>query len=108
MGRDASYMPEGTEDWMAEDGVPRAYDRPKRGAPVAHTYDLPTEDDMAHDRKLDPPPMRPAEDKELAKHGLVTNPPPADDARLKTLEATVTDMMRRLKALEERVIDPSV
>lgn len=31
-----------------------------------------------------------------------------NDERIKTLEATVTDLMRRLKALEERVLDPSV
>jgi len=115
-GRDAGYMPEGTEDWMQEDGVPRAYDRPRGVAPIARTYDLPTEDDMARDRRLDPPPPRPAEPKELAQSGLVTvgpdgmiSPWPADaDARLKTIEATLTDVVRRLKALEERVIDPSV
>ena len=113
MGRDASYMPEGTEGWMQEDGVARSYDRPRKVAPVARTFDLPTEDDMA-DRKLDPPPMRPAEPRELEKSGLVTMGadgvavPVEIDARLKTLEAAMTDVVRRLKALEERVIDPSV
>ena len=46
MGRDAGYMHEGTEDWMQEDGVPRAYDK----------------------LKLDTPPPRPAEPAELAGH----------------------------------------
>jgi len=60
------------------------------------------------DRKLDSPPLRPAEPAELEAHGkLVTYPPSTDDARIKTLEATVTDMMRRLKALEARLVDPS-
>lgn len=97
MGRDPGYMPEGTEDWM--DGVPRAYDKPR---PKVEWQEM----ELTLTPKLDAPPMRPAEPKELAKSGLV--PPPEADARIKTLEATVTDLMRRLKALEERVIDPSV
>jgi hypothetical protein len=110
-GRDPLYLPEGTEDWMAEDGVPRAYDRPKNVAPVAHTYELPTDDEMPpRDSKLDPPPQRPAEAKELAKSGLVTMGadgiavPVEIDARLKTIEATLTDVMRRLKALEDKLV----
>jgi hypothetical protein len=124
MTREANYLPEGTEDWMQEDGVPRAYDRPRKAAPIAHTYDLPTEDDMVKDLKLDTPPPRPVEPAELTAAGktelaaelarrqskMVTWPPidPAQEERIKTLEATVTDLFRRLKALEERVIDPSV
>jgi hypothetical protein len=67
-----------------------------------------SEPDMARDKRLDPPPLRPAEPAELEAHGkMVTYPPVSDDARIKTLEATITDMMRRLKALEARVVDPS-
>ena len=108
-GRDAGYMPEGTEDWMQEDGVPRAYDRPRRRveaylkgkdlplddspevAPIAHTYDLPTDDDVAKVRDA----VRLTQD---------VVPDSDIDARLKTIEATLTDLMRRLKALEERAI----
>jgi len=108
MGRDAGYIPEGTEDWMSEDGVPRAYDKPRRFEPGQHVELSLTP------KPLDPPPMRPAEPRELEKSGLVTMGadgvavPVEVASRIKTLEATVTDMMRRLKALEERVIDPSV
>jgi hypothetical protein len=108
MGRDASYMPEGTEGWMQEDGVPRAYDKPRRFNP-GQDVEL-----SLTPKPLDPPPPRPSEAKELAKSGLVTMGadgvavPVEVDARLKTLEAAMTDVMRRLKALEERVIDPSV
>ncbi|MET0668277.1 MAG: hypothetical protein ABWZ01_07205 [Methyloceanibacter sp.] len=91
MGRDAGYMPEGTEDWM--DGEPRAYDKPRR------------------ELSLTPPPPRPAEFKELAKAGLhepgPREKPSGEDDRIKTIEATLTDLVRRLKALEERIIDPS-
>jgi hypothetical protein len=94
-GRDAGYIPEGCEDWMQEDGVPRSYDKP----PL----------------KLDQPPSRPAEPAELAKaekarieSKMLTWPPPDIEDRLKTIETTLTDLYRRLKALEERVIDPSV
>jgi hypothetical protein len=100
-GRDPGYMPEGTEDWMGEDGVPRAYDR----APIAHTYDLPTVDEA---RELLDRTGKAMEAQEKAKEGLRAWATGEQEARIKTLEATVTDMMRRLKALEERVIDPSV
>jgi len=125
MGRDPSYIPEGTEDWMEEDGVPRSYDKPPRVPRLDIVDDRPAlaRQDFTPGqhvelsltpKPLDPPPMRPAERKELEKSGLVTMGadgvavPVEVDARIKTLEATVTDMMRRLKALEERVIDPSV
>lgn len=123
MGRDASYMPEGTEDWMQEDGVPRSYDRPK----VPNVPKVLSEmRDEALAPKINPPPPRPSEPKELAKYGLTAEEArgpvkvmgiteaeaqallASDDARIKTLEATMTDVVRRLKALEERVIDPSV
>jgi len=128
MGRDAGYVPEGTEDWMQEDGVPRAYDKPRRVA----LRDLPagTQLDVSLDRQHLPPIDVPKELRELAERGrelreqgegmrgkhvhydaatdTLTPVPEVDNARIKTLEATVTDMMRRLKALEGRVIDPSV
>ena len=116
MGRDPGYMPEGTEDWMQEDGVPRAYDKPRKGS-----IDVPEalrELSMSPKVDLPTPPPRPAEPAELAQHGKQVRydaatgeltPVLADvEPRIKTLEATVTDLMRRLKALEERVIDPSV
>lgn len=107
MGRDPGYMPEGTEDWMQEDGVPRAYDRPRKGAPAPHSY----EDMVLTPNRMEPPPPRPSEPAELAKHGIPTRDMPTLDevieARIRTLEATVTDLMRRLKALEERSLDPS-
>jgi hypothetical protein len=65
---------------------------------------------MVERKPLDPPPLRPAEPAELVKSKMATWPPPLSDeadARIKTLEATVTDVMRRLKALEARVVDPS-
>jgi hypothetical protein len=109
MGREAGYMPEGTEGWMEEDGVPRAYDKPRKGSP-----DVPEElralaerTRDAVDRTADVEELRGKHVRYDAATGELT-PVPAEDARIRTLEATVTDMMRRLKALEERVIDPSV
>jgi hypothetical protein len=89
MGREAGYIPEGTEDWMQEEGVPRAYDKPKR------THHLPEEiEGLGRERPPEttafPPGMQPAE-----------------DARLKTIEATLTDVMSRLKVLEAKAVDPS-
>jgi hypothetical protein len=120
MGRDPGYMPEGTEGWMEEDGVPRSYDKPKKSIDVPKALrELGERGDhveLSLSPKLDPPPPRPAEPAELrgkqvrydAATGELT-PVLADvEPRIKTLEATVTDLMRRLKALEERVIDPSV
>jgi hypothetical protein len=90
-GRDASYMPEGTEGWMEEDGVPRSYDRPRR---ALHTHELPTSDDVARDLRLDTPPPRPAEPAELPasspvrrRTGKLTPLEPSDhEDRLKTME----------------------
>jgi hypothetical protein len=60
---------------------------------------------MVERKPLEPPPLRPAEPAELKAHGKL--PDSDHEARLKTMEAAMTDVMRRLKALEERVIDPS-
>jgi hypothetical protein len=105
MGRDAGYIPEGTEGWMQEDGVPRAYDKPRRFEPGQEVelsltplrgqhvhYDAETE-------KFTAVPAGTTLANQLAPIDL--------DARFKTIEATLTDVVRRLKALEERVIDPS-
>ena len=105
MGRDPGYMPEGTEDWMEEDGVPRSYDKPKKSIDVPKALrELSESTRDAIDRTAD---LRGKHVHYDADTDTLT-PVPAEDARIKTLEATVTDMMRRLKALEERVIDPSV
>jgi hypothetical protein len=81
-GRDPGYVPEGTEGWMVEDGVPRSYDKP---------------------HKPDTPPPRPAEPAELAAH----DKPPEHEVRIAQLEATIQQLYAKVKALEERVIDPS-
>ena len=110
MGREAGYIPEGTEDWMQEDGVPRAYDI-KRGP----RFNAGQEVELSLSPKLDPPPPRPSEPAELAAHAasvrssldLTADLPQglsAAEERIKTLEATVTDLYRRVKALEEKLV----
>lgn len=114
MGRDANYIPEGCEDWMQEDGVPRAYDRKAQTSRFAET--VADALDRTRDLPLTPEErrgpivamgIREDEAEAILQMGrMATNPGPAFGAeeRIKTLEATVTDLMRRLKALEERVV----
>lgn len=104
MGRDPGYIPEGTEDWMQEDGVPRAYDKPRKvprlddsgPAVVEHPSTPVYVDDEGHMRVG-------IRDEQHARDVEAIHL----DARLKTIEATLTDIMARLKALEARTLDPS-
>lgn len=117
MGREAGYMPEGTEGWMEEDGVPRAYDKPRKGSPdvpkelrelAARGRELREMNEQLRPEEREPGELRGKHVHYDAATDTLTPVPAEDDARLKTIEATLTDVVRRLKALEERVIDPSV
>ena len=100
MGRDAGFIPEGCEDWMAEDGVPRAYDKVRGSAHL--TPEGPETLGKLFPSRLD----NPINSTDTPFHPSKSEIPDIDD-RLKTIEATLTDLVRRMKALEERVIDPS-
>ena len=86
MGRDAGYIPEGCEDWMVEDGVPRAYDKRAGASTLCAGV-------RAEARHAPPRPAEPAEllaraQARKASLEMVTWPPPDIEDRLKTIETT--------------------